>query len=73
MRKDSEGRTFVQDRAERTMTRSRVSSIAKITRPGFSRVCLRKRLFARIGKGRGGRAVWVSGPPGAGKTILVSS
>ncbi|CAG1064834.1 HTH-type transcriptional regulator MalT [uncultured bacterium] len=55
------------------MTRSRVSSIAKITRPGFSRVCLRKRLFARLEKGRAGRAVWVSGPPGAGKTILVSS
>ena len=55
------------------MTRSRVSTIAKITRPGFSAVCLRKRLFARIDKGRKSPAVWISGPPGAGKTILASS
>lgn len=55
------------------MTRSRVSTIAKITRPGFSRVCLRKRLFARLDKRRSSRIVWISGPPGAGKTILASS
>ena len=55
------------------MTRSRVSTIAKITRPGFSAVCLRKRLFARIDKGRKSPVVWISGPPGAGKTILASS
>lgn len=55
------------------MKRERVHSTAKTTRPAFSGVCLRKRLFARIDKGRKRPVVWVCGPPGAGKTILASS
>lgn len=48
-------------------------AIAKITRPSYSGVCLRKRLFARMDKGRKSPCVWISGLPGAGKTILASS
>jgi len=55
------------------LTGTQGQPIAKLTRPGFSSVCLRKRLFAMIDRGRRGRVVWISGPPGAGKTILASS
>lgn len=51
----------------------RASLIAKITRPVFSGVCLRKRLFSLIDRGLRKGVVWISGPPGAGKTILASS
>lgn len=53
--------------------RSGEISLAKITRPKFSRVLLRKRLFSMLDKSRSHPAVWVSGPPGAGKTVLIST
>src|SRR2546423_12357494 len=46
--------------------------LAKITRPGFTDVFLRKRLFRRLDDGRC-PITWISAPPGAGKTTLVSS
>lgn len=54
------------------MTR-RTSTIAKVTRPVFSGVCLRKKLFSRLDKARTRPVAWICGPPGAGKTILASS
>ncbi len=49
------------------------SSIAKITRPSPSRIFLRKKLFRFLDKGRKRSIIWISGPPGCGKTTLVSS
>lgn len=49
------------------------ASIAKITRPVVSEVVPRKRLFKRIEKLRTKPLIWISGPPGSGKTSLVSS
>ncbi|HEX6265440.1 MAG TPA: BTAD domain-containing putative transcriptional regulator [Burkholderiales bacterium] len=52
--------------------RSSPASLAKITRPRFTDVFLRKRLF-RLLDDRRRPVIWISAPPGAGKTTLVSS
>ncbi len=49
------------------------SQIAKITRPRLSGVLQRDRLFTMLDEGRTRSVIWVSGPPGSGKTTLVSS
>src|SRR5438105_3305815 len=46
--------------------------LAKITRPGYSDVFLRERLFQRLDESEH-RLTWISAPPGAGKTTLASS
>ncbi|MEJ2182607.1 MAG: BTAD domain-containing putative transcriptional regulator [Nitrospirota bacterium] len=51
---------------------SRASTV-KITRPSLSGILLRKRLFQQIDRARRRPVIWVSGPPGSGKTTLVSS
>ncbi len=46
---------------------------AKITPPQAQWVLPRPRLFRRLDQGRKRSVIWVMGPPGAGKTTLVSS
>jgi LuxR family maltose regulon positive regulatory protein len=46
--------------------------LAKITRPGFTQVLRRERLFRRLDAAREPMS-WVSAPPGAGKTTLAAS
>lgn len=48
-------------------------SIAKITRPAVSDVLHRKRLFHLLDNARKRPVVWIMGPPGSGKTTLVTS
>lgn len=48
-------------------------SLAKTTRPSFARVLPRERLFARLDAARANRVIWLTGPPGAGKTSLIAS
>jgi DNA-binding SARP family transcriptional activator len=48
-------------------------SIAKITRPLLAGHYPRRRLFGIIDRARKRPALWVCGPPGSGKTTLVSS
>jgi len=48
-------------------------SLAKTMRPGLLAVVQRKKLFERMDQGAERGAIWVAGPPGAGKTTLVSS
>jgi LuxR family maltose regulon positive regulatory protein len=48
-------------------------SIAKITRPVFAGSYPRRRLFRLIDRARKRQVLWVSSPPGSGKTTLVSS
>src|SRR5262245_32590019 len=50
-----------------------MAGIAKLTRPAMADVVLRDRLFARLDQLLSAASVWVSGPPGAGKTSLVAS
>jgi ATP/maltotriose-dependent transcriptional regulator MalT/DNA-binding SARP family transcriptional activator len=46
---------------------------AKTMRPTASKVVRRKRLFRQLSGSRECPLIWVSGPPGCGKTTLVSS
>ena len=48
-------------------------SLAKITRPRLSCVLARERLFQQIDSYGSQSIIWISGPPGAGKTTLVSN
>ena len=48
-------------------------SLTKVTRPVFKGIFPRERLFRLIDKGRERPVIWISGPPGYGKTALVSS
>ncbi len=52
---------------------SRKSSLAKISRPRLFGVVPRERLFTLLDDNRGRPLIWISGPPGAGKTALVAS
>jgi LuxR family transcriptional regulator, maltose regulon positive regulatory protein len=47
--------------------------LAKLTRPKLFRVLDRERLFLKLDSARERAAVWIGGPPGAGKTSLAAS
>jgi LuxR family maltose regulon positive regulatory protein len=47
--------------------------LAKLSRPRLFRVLDRERLFEALEAAREAGAVWISGPPGAGKTSLAAS
>jgi LuxR family maltose regulon positive regulatory protein len=51
----------------------KTASIAKITRPVLAGSYPRKRLFRLVDSARKQQVMWVTGPPGSGKTTLVSS
>jgi ATP/maltotriose-dependent transcriptional regulator MalT len=49
-----------------------LARLAKTSPPAVRRAVARERLFARLDRS-GKRIAWVSGPPGAGKTLLVAT
>ena len=49
------------------------ATLAKLTRPKLYRVLERERLFHLLDDALQRASVWVSGPPGAGKTALAAS
>lgn len=53
--------------------RSKRPSLGKTTRPSLSGILPRQRLFNLLDRARERSTVWVSGPPGCGKTTLAAS
>lgn len=49
------------------------AGMSKITRPRLYRSLVRERLFRRLDAMGGRQAIWITGPPGIGKTTLCSS
>ncbi|HLS82966.1 MAG TPA: BTAD domain-containing putative transcriptional regulator [Steroidobacter sp.] len=49
------------------------AGLAKFSVPDAVRAAPRARLFERLDEARRGRVVWITAPPGAGKTTLVAS
>ncbi|MBI2509854.1 MAG: hypothetical protein HYV99_07795, partial [Betaproteobacteria bacterium] len=48
-------------------------SFAKTTQPSLAGIIPRERLFQRPDEALASSAVWVTGPPGCGKTTLAAS
>jgi LuxR family transcriptional regulator, maltose regulon positive regulatory protein len=55
------------------MRKAASAQLAKLTRPRLCRVVDRERLFRQLDGAREQPAVWITGPPGAGKTSLAAS
>jgi LuxR family maltose regulon positive regulatory protein len=49
------------------------ASLAKTTRPSLAGIIPRDRLFGRLDEALRAAVVWISGPPGCGKTTLAAS
>ena len=55
------------------MATKKKTALAKLTRPRLYAAVKRTRLFKLLDQSKSNHAIWVSGPPGAGKTTLVAS
>ena len=55
------------------MPKKKALSLAKLSRPRLHDALPRERLFKLLDENRQHPGIWVSGPPGAGKTVLIAS
>ncbi len=51
----------------------KTASVAKITCPKITGIIPRRRLFSLMDTGRNYPVIWITGPPGSGKTTLIAS
>lgn len=61
------------EKSEPLPRRYKIASLAKLTQPSAAGSFTRHRLFQLIGKKLSNPVLWITGPPGSGKTTLVSS
>ncbi|MDM8549731.1 BTAD domain-containing putative transcriptional regulator [Desulfobacterales bacterium HSG2] len=62
-----------RERDDREREEQETDSPTKVTRPTVTGALRRNRLFRQLDNARERPVIWVSGPPGCGKTTLVSS
>lgn len=66
-------RSELSRKKQNIQTKPKTAACAKVIRPVFTGIFPRKRLFKLLDTGRQHSCIWISGPPGAGKTVLASS
>ena len=61
------------ERIRKCPMKQQTTALAKVSRPILTGIFQRKRLFNVLDRSRNHPVIWVSGPPGSGKTMLITN